>query len=342
MRNRSSASQLQITDTSAQGTPLLQPSRRLWLSSAAAWLTMASVSACGGGGGDGNEGGGDGGGGGEGSGPTGLIIAQSTAELQVFNAATRALTVYPFSLSRSNVGVGASRAGVVGLVVNEDTRVSWQILLLNAKTGAEVRRITIERPFASANSPVSVNADATRIAFSVNEPNSETDDTRVDRTFVADVATLNATRLEGVTDPVFMGSELLVRTGERLRVLNANLDDQGDLGVPTNNRIGGASPSSDGRYIAYEREQQIWVLDRSTSQTWQATRDVLRKFAPAFSPDGRHLAMLSSVDSPGAGVFVDVVRFVPNTTITVTEAQSIKTPNGVSVQGSGRIAWVDA
>jgi Tol biopolymer transport system component len=315
----------------------------MWLAQSAALFAAASVTACGGGGGSGDSdgGGGDGGGGGEGSGPTGLIIAQSTAELQVFNAATRALTVYPSSSSRLRVGVGASRAGVVGLVVNEDARVSWDILLLNAKTGTEVRRITISRPFATATSAVSVNADATRIAFSVNEPASDSDNTRVDRTLVADLATLNATRLEGVTDPVFMGSELLVRSGERLRVLNASLDDQGDLGVPTTNRIGAASPSSDGRYVAYEREDQIWVRDRQNGQTWQATEGVLSKFAPVFSPDGRHLAMISST-AQAMGEFVFVIPFAPNTTTAVTNAQSVKTPAGDSVQGSGRIAWVDA
>jgi hypothetical protein len=99
-------------------------------------------------------------------------------------------------------------------------------------------------------SAVSVNADATRIAFSVNEPNSDTDSTRVDRTLVADLATLNATRLEGVTDRVFMGSELLVRNVDRLLVLNANLDSQGDLGVTVADRFGSASPSSDGRHLA--------------------------------------------------------------------------------------------
>jgi Tol biopolymer transport system component len=333
-----SISQSEITHASAHSTSSLRPSRRDWLSNVASLVAVASVGACGGGGGDSNEGGG-GGGGSEGD-PSGLIIAQSTAELQVFNAATRALTVYPSSSSRLRVGVGASRAGVVGLVVNEDARVSWDILLLNAKTGTEVRRITISRPFATATSAVSVNADATRIAFSVNEPASESDNTRVDRTLVADLATLNATRLEGVTEPVFMGSELLVRNGERLRVLNANLDDQGDLGVTATDRIGAASPSSDGRYVAYEREEGIWVVDRTTRQTWAATTSVSRRIAPAFSPDGRHLAMLGGNDT--AGVFLYVIAFTPNATAAVTDANLVKSTSGNLVSGSGRIAWVNA
>jgi Tol biopolymer transport system component len=319
-----------------EACPTLHPSRRMWLAQSAALFAAASVGACGGGGGSGGS---DGGGGGQG-GPSGLIIAQSTTELQVFNAATGALTIYPVSSSVQNVGVGASRAGVVGLVVNEDDRGSWEILLLNAKTGAEIRRIPINRAFASANSAVSVNADATRVAFSVNEPNSSTDDTRVDRTFVADVVSANAARIEGVADPVFMGSELLVRKGDRLRVLNANLDDQGDLGVSTTGRNGAASPSSDGRYIAYERASQLWVLDRQNGRTWQATDQIRDKFGPAFSPDGCHLAMLGGADFQG--VFVFVIPFAPNTVTAVTDAQIIKSTSGSSVQGSGRIAWVNA
>jgi hypothetical protein len=338
MKHRSS-SHAEVIDARSQGTSLLQPSRRLWLSNTAAWVAAASVGACGGGGG-GDSNGGDGGGNGGGQGgPSGLILVQSNDDLQVFNATTNALTVY--RSSASDKGIGASRAGVIGVVVNENARVSWDVLLLNAKTGAEIRRITIERPFAIANSAVAVNADATRIAFSVNEPNSASDNTRVDRTLVADVATLNATRIEGVTDPMFMGNELLVRRGDRLRVLNANLDDQGDLGVTTNDRLGGASPSSDGRYIAYERDAQLWVLDRQNSKTWQATEQIRSKFNPAFSPDGRHLAMLGGAGFV-FGVALYVIPFVPNTTTAVPDEQNAKTAAGDPILGGGRIAWVNA
>ncbi len=341
MTHRSS-SQSETTDISAQGTSVLRTTRRVLLSNAAAWVALVSVGACGGGGGDGDGSGGGGGGGGSADGPSGLIIAQSTAELQVFNAATRALTIYSVLSSRLSVGVGASRAGVIGLVVNEDPRVSWEVLLLDAKTGAEIRRVTIERAFASATSAVSVNADASRIAFSINEPTSDSIDARVDRTLVVDLATLTATRIEGVTDPVFMGSELLVRSGERLRVLDANLDDQGDLGVPVADRSNSASPSSSGRYIAYERAgDQIWVLDRQSGQTWQATDGILGKYGAVFSPDDRYLAMKGTV-AAAFGTFVFVIPFVPNTTTTVVEAQSIETPAGVSVLGIGAIAWVNA
>jgi hypothetical protein len=315
------------------------PSRRRWLAQSACWLAGASLSACGGGGGS-SEGGGGGGGGGGSGGPTGLIVAKSTSDLSVYNAGSRSLTTYPASSSNFRVGVGASRAGVVGDVANDDGGGKWEIVLLNAKTGADIRRIPIDRPFALANSAVSVNADATRIAFSVNEPTSATVDTRVDRTLVVDLATLTATRLGGVTEPVFMGSELLVRNGERLRVLNANLDDQGDLGVTANNRFGAASPSSDGRYVAYEREEQIWVLDRTSNQTWAATSAVLSKVGPAFSPDGRHLAMLGA--SANAGLYLHVVAFTPNATVAVTDADIVHGTTGGVIQGSGRIAWIDA
>jgi hypothetical protein len=318
---------------------VLPPSRRTWLAQSVCLVAGASLSACGGGGGSSSSEGGGGGGGGSG-GPTGLIIAKSINDLAVYNTASRSLTTYPASSSNFRVGIGASRAGVVGDVANDDGGGKWEIVLLNAKTGADIRRIAIDRPFAFANSAVSVNADATRIAFSVNEPTSATIDTRVDRTLVADLATLTATRLEGVTEPVFMGSELLVRNGERLRVLNANLDDQGDLGITANNRFGAASPSSDGRYVAYEREEQIWVLDRTSNQNWAATSAVLSKVGPAFSPDGRHLAMLGA--SGNAGIYMHVIAFTPNTTVAVTEANIVKSTAGNVIAGAGRIAWIDA
>jgi hypothetical protein len=317
-------------------------SRRALLSSAAkvALASASGLTALAGCGGGGGSGGGGGGGGGGSSGPSGLIVAKSTADLSVYNAGSRNLATYPASSSNLRLGVGASRAGVVGDVANYFGGDTWDIVLLNAKTGVEIRRIAITRPDAAPSSAVSVNGDATRIAFSLNEPNSAADITRVERTLVAELATLNATRLEGVTDPVFMANGLLVRNGERLRVLNANLDDQGDLGVTVADRFGSASPSSDGRYIAYERNEQIWVLDRTTSQTWEATSAVLRKFAPAFSPDGSHLAMLGGGNT--AGVYVHVVAFTPNTAIPVTDAQIVESAAGVRVAGTGRIVWVDA
>ncbi len=316
----------------------LHLSRRAWLAQSTTLLAAASLSACGGGGGA-DSGAGGGGGGGTG-GPVGLIVAKSTAELAVYNAGSRSLTAYPASSSNIRVGVGASRAGVVGDVANYNGGDTWDIVLLNAKTGAEIRRIPVNRPSAFPSSAVTVNTDASRIAFSVNEPNSASDATRVERTLVAEVATGNAARINGATDPVYMGNELLVRVGTQLRVFNTNIDDQGDLGVAVADRIGSASASSDARYVAYERDEQIWVVDRTTRQTWAATGAVLRKFAPAFSPDGRHLAMLGGGNT--AGVYVHVIAYAPGATVAVTDAQVVESTAGVRVAGTGRIVWVDA
>jgi WD40-like Beta Propeller Repeat len=313
------------------------PTRRVWLAQSSVLLAAASLSACGGGGGGSDGGGGGGGGGG---GPAGLIVAKSSAELSVYNAGSRSLTAYPASSTNIRVGVGASRAGVVGDVANYNGGDTWEVVLLNAKTGADIRRIAINRASAFPSSAVTVNPDATRIAFSVNEPNSATDTTRVERTLVVDLASLNAARLNGATDPVYAGNELIVRVGTQLRVFNTNLDDQGELGVAVADRIGSASASSDGRYVAYERDEQIWVVDRTTRQTWAATSAVLRKFAPAFSPDGRHLAMLGGGNT--AGVYVHVIAYAPGATAAVSDAQVVESAAGVRVAGTGRIVWIDA
>jgi hypothetical protein len=339
MKHRSSSSPLQITDTSAQGTLLLQPTRRRWLSSAAAWLTVASVSACGGGGGDGNEGGGDGGGGSEGSGPTGLIVVKSIDVIEVHNASSRESKVYASSSTGLRLGVAGSRNGVIGDVSDEDSRGSWKIRLLDAKTGAVRQTLAIARELATATSPVSVNADATRIAFSVNEPTSPSDNTRVDRSFVGDLATLALTRVEGASDPVFVGSELMVRRGERLHLLNVNLEDQRDLGVTVSDRLAAAAVSGDGRYIAYDRDEQVWVLDRQTNRTWEATGGRSTRSA-TFSPDGRYMALLRGGST--AGVYVHVIPFTPDTKVEVTDANMVMTAAGELVAASGGIAWVNA
>jgi hypothetical protein len=174
----------------------------------------------------------------------------------------------------------------------------------------------------------------------VNEPRSASDTTRIERTLVVRLSDERAASFDGLTDPVFAGTELIMRAGDRLRLFNANLDDQGDLGVPVADRIGATSASSDGRYVAYERGEQIWVLDRSSNQTWQATNAVLRKFAPAFSPDGRHLAMLGGGNT--AGVYVHVIPFSSGANTAVSDAQIVESSAGVRVAGTGRIVWVDA
>jgi hypothetical protein len=95
-------------------------------------LAASSLAACGGGGGSG-DGGGSGSGG---SGPTGLIIAKSTGELSVYNAATHNITTYPASSSGLRVGITASRAGVIGDVANDGGSGQWEIVLIDANLGA--------------------------------------------------------------------------------------------------------------------------------------------------------------------------------------------------------------
>jgi hypothetical protein len=99
----------------------LATSRRTWLGRSAALLAASSLAACGGGGSSG-DGGGSGSGG---SGPTGLIIAKSTADLSVYKAATRNLTTYPASSKSLRVGISASRAGVIGDVANGGGSGQW-------------------------------------------------------------------------------------------------------------------------------------------------------------------------------------------------------------------------
>jgi dipeptidyl aminopeptidase/acylaminoacyl peptidase len=318
-------------------------SRRVVAASACAAFAPA-LFGCGGGGGGEDGSGGGGGGGGGGSGPTGLAIVKSTLDLSVHNFATGVTATYPASAVDFRVGVDCSRTGVIADLNNAGGTDSWEILLIDARTGATIRRIAVTRPSGLATSTVTINPDATRIAFGVNETRDANSTDRVDRTLVVNLANLETVRIEGVSQPVFVGNDLIVRVGERLRLLNSNLDDQGDLGVNANDELpGSVSPSRDGRYIAYERDRAIWVLDRSTSQTWKAVDEIANRTNSAFSPDGRYFAMLGEPagPQPAAGTYLMVIPFVPGTLTEVTNANQVSGSRG-SIRGGGRIAWIEA
>ncbi|NJM97165.1 MAG: hypothetical protein HC800_08275 [Phormidesmis sp. RL_2_1] len=274
-------------------------------------------------------------------GPTGLIVAESSQGIGVYNAGTRILQTYEMGYSETRLGIGGTASGVIAAIENYTGRDTWDIVLLNARTGSEIKRLGMSRPYGFPTSAVAVSSDASTIAFSVDEYDENLDE-RIEQTLVAQVSTLAGLGLAGAKDPVFIGNELLVQVGDRLHMLDANLDDQGDLGVTVNERIGAASGSRDGRYIAYENGDAIWVLDRRTQATWAATNSVRRRFAPAFSPDGQYLAMLGGYGNRVAGAYVYIIKFEPSVTVNVTDEYTVESSNDGAVPGGGRIVWVEA
>jgi dipeptidyl aminopeptidase/acylaminoacyl peptidase len=213
-------------------------------------------------------------------------------------------------------------------------------VLRRASDGATVREFAVEHILSFQTSPPAISADGARIAYSVNEIGN--DEERHDRTYLFSVDGGPAGYIEGVQDPVWIAGtgELLVREGEDgLRLFSATLADMGPLPVRVDQGKAVAAASADGRYIAHERDSQIWVYDRTSGQSWQATRTaVWGKQQPVFSPDGRWLAML------GRGTFdvliVHVIPFVPGVLTEVTAADVLENEFGQSIDGSDRMAWI--
>ncbi|HVL01990.1 MAG TPA: hypothetical protein VM553_19370, partial [Dongiaceae bacterium] len=247
-------------------------------------------------------------------------------------------------------GLGVSRTGVIADVNSDFGDGAWKIDLrsldlgiLNTYSAGSVDLLSF------ATSAAALNADATLIAFSVNEMTSTTDDTRIDRIYIANLVTHNYVKtIVGFEEPVFIGTgELLARDdNDRLFVFDANFANPQDLQLEVSPKHGSYSASPDGRYIAYDSSSalhsQITVYDRNTGNSWLATDTaVLGCWAPVFSPDGKWLAFLMSGSS--AGTWLHIIPFEPGTTRTITDgdATEVKTATGDAIWVNASYGWAN-
>lgn len=302
------------------------------------------LAACGGGGGgDGGNGGGGGAGGAGGGGttPTGRLIVQTSNNLSVFDFATRRITRHGPTRGSANLGITASDAGLIA--DHADTGGdAWTIELRRASDGSVARRFPVEHAYGFPTSPPAISADSTRIAYGVNELGS--DDERHDRTYVFGVAGGAARWIEGVDDPVWVArtGELVVRfSDDGLRIFSPALVDLGALPLRVDLGESPHAATPDGRYVAHERDSQIWIYDRAAGRSWQATRaPVWGRNYPVFSPDGRWLAMLGRGELTFNVRIVHVIPFVPGTTSVVDRPERLYSEFDESLDGSDRMAWI--
>lgn len=313
--------------------------RRQLLTAGLALPVGAAFVACGGGGG----GGGSttpppGGGGGT---LSGRIVAKDS-RLWVVDGATGSNTNFAATSSSTQNGVGVSRNGSIADVWGYDGGNSdpWQ-LTIRSLAGTVTADYTLQNTLLSfPNSAAVLNADATRVAYSVNEMTSGTNSTRIDRTYVNNLANGNLLAvLDNRAEPAFADTgELLVRNGGSLHVYNTALVDQGALSITVEQRAGAYSVSPDGRYIAFEDSSRIRVLDRNTGSTWYATDASPRgHYAPVFSPDGAYIAFLRAGSL--ALRYLHAIPFSAGTTTTVTDSHAVKSSAGEIYDGTGRIGW---
>lgn len=312
--------------------------RRQLLTAGLALPVGAALVACGGGGGGGSSTPPPGGGGGT---LSGRIVAKDS-RLWVVDGATGSNANFAATSSNTQNGVGVSRNGSIADVWGYDggNNDPWQ-LTIRSLAGAVTGDYTLQNALLSfPNSAAVLNADATRLAYSVNEMTSASNSTRIDRTYVNALpgGALLAV-LDNRAEPAFADTgELLVRDGSSLHVYNATLVDQGALAISVEQRAGAYSVSPDGRYIAFEDSSRIRVLDRSTGNAWYATDASPRgHYAPVFSPDGAWIAFLRAGSL--ALRYLHAIPFTAGATTTVTDSHAVKSSAGEIYDGTGRIGW---
>ena len=326
------------------------PSRRVILLSGLG-LASTALWGCGGGGSSGDAvagGGGGGGGGGAGGGggtlPTGSLVYRNNSSVGVYNfAAQKEFRFDPGAQSEIHPGVSASRSGVVAATRQGSNSDNFVIALfgLDGKFNTSYR---VDRALSFQTGAIMFNADASRVAFSVNEPRSAADSTRIERTLIATLPSGNIiARIDGYGEPVWIGTagELLVVNPQdkTLRLFDANYRDLGRFGNFTINTVfGDYDASADGRYVAYGNGgNEIFAYDRTTAKSWMcAQAPVSSLFSATFSPDGRSLAVFATT-------FVyytpHVVPFANGVKVTVDSAVH-ELKNSLS-QSGGRMGWAN-
>lgn len=269
-----------------------------------------------------------------------LVVKDS--ELTVLDAATGRARSFPAAETSSAPGVGVSRSGVIGDVWDYfgPASDSWHVTV-RSLAGEQLADYTVGGPLSFPTSAATLDPTASRLAYSVDEPQSQDGDAeRIDRVYVYDLRTgAVLSTVDGRAEPVLTATgELLVRAEDAIHVYDAQYADQGPAGLKVSPRAGAFDVSPDGRYVVAESDFRLRGLDRTTGRTWQVADELHRAHtSPAFSPDGRWLAFLRA--GAVASQYLAVIPFVPGRTREVVDGDDLRSPAGDFYGGTGRIGW---
>jgi hypothetical protein len=321
--------------------------RRHALQSAAALLLVG----CGGGGGDSNTPADPGTGApppGNDAGPSGWLVYRNSSGAEVFDFATGRATDFDPGDSPS-VDPGMSAApGRLAVAAQAGDNSSFAFATFDLAAQRKTL-YDIQRTFAFQTSAVLFSGDGTRIAFSVNEPTSQTIDERIDRTFVFAWPSLELLAIiDGYESPVWARAtgELLLREPDdgRLRVFGPALEDRGWLAdvVVAAPYANAYDVSPDGRYVVFDDIVRLVGYDRQTAERWIVADRISSLRDPCFSPDGRYLAMhaidLTSATTDFFVYLPHIVPFARGVTVEVDSARHRLASN--IVETGGRFGWV--
>lgn len=270
------------------------------------------------------------------------MVYRSSTGVGLYNVAGRSERSFePASRPFLDPGVAVSRSGLVTAALDASTGTDFQLGFYSL-AGTVDRVLGVKRDATFQTSAVVFNASGTRLAFSVDEPVSVSNTTRIARTLVVSWPQAQVlAEFDRLEEPVWAGDELLLRDPAtlRLRLVNTSLVDQGTLGsVVVDNRVGAYNASADGQVLVWQDASnplRVNAWDRRSGAIWVAAQDSVSDLrSPVLSPDGRFLAMLTR------GVFFDtphVLPFASGSTVTVDSA--VHELPGAMVNANGRIGW---
>ena len=276
------------------------------------------------------------------SAPTGSLVYRNSTAVGVYNFATKTQLQFDAgSQPFPDPGVSTSPGKLISAARDGDASSDF-ILAFFSLAGVVDSTYRVTRDASFQTSAVVFNAAGTRIAFSVDEPASASNSTRIARTVVANwPAGTVITEIDLHEEPFWAGNELLVRDPAtlRLRLFNSSLVDQGLLGsLQVGQQYGSYCASADGRLVVYQDNSnglRLVGYDRSTGSSWVAAQDsVSETRSPVLSPDGRYLGMLTR------GVFFDLPHVLPFAVGSTVNVDSAVHEIGAALTNcGGRIGW---
>jgi hypothetical protein len=296
--------------------------RRLLLGTAA--LVSMPLTSCGGGSHGGGTGDGGGGGGGASNGPTGSLVYRNSGVAAVYNFTTSTeLQFDPLTSPFVKVGMAVSPGKLITSSIEGDGRTYFDVGIfgLDGKLSTTLR---MRRPLATQTGAAVFNANGSRLALSLNEQASATNNNRIGRVVVLEMPSgQTVATIDGYAEPIWLSTsgELLVRDAvdERMFVVGADLRTVTRLpNLTSSTKTGAYNATADGRYIVYQgaaSNSSILAFDRTNGTSWVAATDRLSDLtSPVVSPDGRFLAVFSR---DLLSTRPHIVPFAPNVTVAV-------------------------
>lgn len=226
----------------------------------------------------------------------GFLLYKNTSRIGVFDFKSQIESEIDWNYSPLNSpGVSLTPRGEI-CVAKEGDNSGFSNAIISLQ-GSLLELIQLYRPFAFQTSGLRFNTKMTRFAVAVDEPTSQSDDTRISKVIIYEYPNLKIVRtIENFMEPAWCPrtGELFVKhelTGQ-LKLFSADFTNESwieKLTIPSG--YAGFSLNHDGSKIVYEDGSLIWCYSRETKSSLLVASDKNSSLhSPVLSPDEKWLA----------------------------------------------------